>query len=273
MPWPPSTPPRPGPIATPATPSRAFPLRSAPAYSQANPTPLPDLVRDDASALAEDPAQDSDPEAWTSEEDLPSPSSSCSSYRGRHPPRRPRRHLAARSSYISRPLPNLTRAPGSSTALLEISERLSPLIRAIETRSLCPDLDDQALLDFQYHVFMMVRTLSESGLLDCVFDMDPSGILRHQQLCALRDVLGRYYPSVACGEGTRAVPGPLDPNGPISSNPGPVEDLGKSFQHEVEDLLRVEVPPPISKTQARQQCRARAKLALSPNVADDPSSS
>ena len=117
----------------------------------------------------------------------------------------------------------------------EISRRLSPLISAIETRSLSPDLDDQALLDIQYETFALVHTLSDSGLLDRIFDMDPTGILWHQSLCALRDVLGRYYPSVACGEGTRAVPGPLDPNGPISSDSGPVQDLGGSFQHEADD--------------------------------------
>jgi hypothetical protein len=270
MPWPPSTPSRPGPKPAPTTPPWVFPHRSVPAYSQANPTPVPELVGDDASVLAEDPAKDSDPDAWTSEEDLPSSSSSHSLWGGRRPHMKARRRHAAGRSHTSEPLPDLARAPGGSAALLEISERLSPLIRAMETRSLGADLDNQALLDFQYHIFTMMRTLSECGLLDRVFDSDPSGILRHQQLCALRDILGRYYPSVACGEGTRAVPGPLDPNGPISSSSGPVEDLGASFQHEAEDLLCGDAPPPTSKSQARRQRRARAKLAASSNAVDGP---
>ena len=116
--------------------------------------PLPELTRDNASVLVKD---------------LTSSPSSYSSYGGpKHHLRRPHQLGAVRRTYIQKPPSDLTCGPGSTAALLEISERLYPFIRAIEGHTLCPDLDNQVLIDFQFHAYTMVRTLSESSLLDRV---------------------------------------------------------------------------------------------------------
>ena len=78
-------------------------------------------------------------------------------------------------------------------------------------------LEPKCLSDFQYDIFSTLYILSCHGLLDHVFDLDPTGVRGHQSLLVLRLVLGQYYPSALPTDDEQTVPGPNDPTGPSIS--------------------------------------------------------
>ena len=72
-------------------------------------------------------------------------------------------------------------------------------------------LEPECLSDFQYDVFSTLYILSCHGLLDRVFDLDPTGVQGHQSLLVLRLILSQYFPSVLSTDDEQMVPGPNDP--------------------------------------------------------------
>ena len=219
-----------------------------------------DSTPDDAILDEGDQAMDSDPDAWVSDDKpsspLPSRGGGSSPFMGGRLPRT--------SQFYSPPSSRDPAVDRSAKACLSlVNDGLKYLLEAFEDRVLRLEPNDPLLEDLIFHIQRMLAELSSHGVLERSLGLDTSGIERHHFLCCLRDVLGEYYPSVACTDGTRAVPGRLDPDGPASNTSAPVADFGNPFQWELDDLSDGGAPPPISKSKARRQRRAKAKLASS----------
>ena len=150
----------------------------------------------------------------------------------------------------------------ANSIMEDLLEKIDSLMDWIDNPALHSTITDDAVGNFQAVALVALATLSEHGLSDRYFDNDSSGILRHQYICLLRKILGRYYPSVATTEDDRGTPGPLDPRGPAALNLGPIADLGASLRPDVGIPFEEEglAPIPITRTQARRQRRARARL-------------
>ena len=211
-----------------------------------------DLTLDDAILNEGDQAMDSDPDAWVSEDEPPSP---LSSRRGGSLPFMGGL-LRTSEFYSPSSSPDSAIGRSASATLSAVNNGMGYLLEAFEDRVLCFEPNDPLVGDLIDHIDNMLVALSSHGLLECSLDLDASGICRHQFLVSLREVLGVYYPSVAPTDGTRAVP-----VGPASSTSAPVADFGNPFQYEMDELWDGGAPPPISKSKARRQRQARAKLA------------
>ena len=120
-------------------------------------------------------------------------------------------------------------------------------------------LEPKCLSDFQYDVFSTLYILSCHGLLDCVFDLDPTGVRGHQSLLVLRLVLGQYYPSVLPTDDEQTAPGPNDPTAPSISGPRIVPP-GVSNQPCIGPLAGS--PPALTALQACQKQHADAKRSI-----------
>ena len=120
-------------------------------------------------------------------------------------------------------------------------------------------LEPECLADFQYDVFSTLYILSCHGLLDRVFNLDPTGVRGHQSLLALRLVLGQYYPSVLPTDDEQMAPGPNDPTAPSISGPCIVLP-GVSNQPHVVPLAGS--PPVLTASQAHQKQRTDAKWSI-----------
>ena len=115
-------------------------------------------------------------------------------------------------------------SPDDNVVMGEVCDRIASLIKVLDDPNQHHTLDDYSVMNFQYDALQALYQLSEHGLMDRVFDLDPRGILRHQSLVILRNILGWYYPEAKWGS-----PGLMDLAGPISHTSDPVTDLGASF--------------------------------------------
>ena len=100
----------------------------------------------------------------------------------------------------------------------EVCEGLEYIREVLDEPELSPPINDKCLMDFQYDLLSTLHTLSDTGHMDRVFNIDPTGGLRHQSLVVLRLILGLYYPTVYPLVGSLTGPGPNDPSGPIESD-------------------------------------------------------
>jgi hypothetical protein len=269
--WPPSTPQRrrtPTPQATPSYGVSPFP---SPVPQPESSPPHPGSAQDDDTVGPLDPAPDSESDAWTTDDDVSSATPSRSP--GGRPYPRARIQRSSRSSRHTtdwhdlmgeyEPNTDALRDTSLNGLLDEVSGMLAHLREVLDSPPNPSSLSTQRLMDFQYDTLSVLILLSEHGLMDRVFDADPSGMLRHQSLLVLRMILGRYYPSVAPTNDDRAEPGPNDPVGPASTSSRPTTDLGSSLRIFSGSRSLGDPSPPLAptKSQARRQRRARAKLA------------
>ena len=137
-----------------------------------------------------------------------------------------------------------------------VSDMLAALWGTFTDPSCFHLLEPECLSDFQYDVFSTLYILSCHGLLDRVFNLDPTGVWGHQSLLVLRLVLGQYYPSVLPTDDEQTVPGPNDLTTPSISGPHIVPP-GVSNQPHIVPLAGS--PPALTALQARWKWRADAK--------------
>lgn len=275
--WPPSTPQRrrtPTPQMTPSYGVSSFP---SPVPQPESSPPHPGLAQDDDTVDPLELAPDSESDAWTTDDDVsPAPSHSP----GGRPYSRARVRRSSRSIRHTtdwhdlmgeyEPDTDVLRDTSLNGLLDEASGKLAYLREVLDSPPNPSSLSTQRLMDFQYDVISTLIPLSEHGLMDRVFDADPSGMLRHQSLLVLRMILGRYYPSVAPTNDDRAEPGPNDPIGPAATSSRPITDLGSSLRIFSGSHTLGDSSPPLAptKSQARRQRRARAKLASAISMED-----
>ena len=100
-----------------------------------------------------------------------------------------------------------------------VSDMLTVLWGTFTNSSCFHLLEPGCLSDFQYDVFSTLYILFCHGLLDRVFDLDPTGVRGHQSLLVLRLILGQYYPFALPTDDEQMVPGPNDLTGPFISGP------------------------------------------------------
>ena len=140
-----------------------------------------------------------------------------------------------------------------------VSDVLTTLQETFTNPSRFHLLEPECLSDFQYDVFSILYILSCYGLLDCVFDLDPTGVWGHQSLLVLRLVLGQYYPSVLPTDDEQTVPGPNDLTSPSISGPR-IAPPGVSNQSQVVPLTGS--PSALTTLQAHRKWRADAKQSI-----------
>ena len=140
-----------------------------------------------------------------------------------------------------------------------VSDMLATLQETFTDPSRFHLLEPECLSDFQYDVFSTLYILFCHGLLDRVFDLDPTGVQGHQSLLVLRLILGQYYPSVLPMDDEQTVLGLNDPTGPFISGPR-IAPPGVSNQPRV--VLLAGSPPALTASQACWKWRADAKQSI-----------
>ena len=173
-----------------------------------------DSTPDDAILVDGDTAMDSDPEAWDSDNDDPAPLPS----RGGGPTTRGKGHSRPSPSGLSQGRHNPWRARLDDDNIGELLEDAIYAIDFLNEELHYPEaiecLADHEVDLLQSGIVQMLHLLSCNGALDHAFDSDSWGDSRHDFLCRLRKILGRYYPSVDCtddewiGRGPPVLPSP-----------------------------------------------------------------
>ena len=140
-----------------------------------------------------------------------------------------------------------------------VSDVLTTLRETFTDSSCFHLLESECLSDFQYDVFSILYILSYHGLLECVFDLDPTGVQGHQSLLVLRLILSQYFPSVLPTDDEQTVPDPNDPTGPSISGPH-VAPPGVSNQPWIVPLAGSS--PALTALQVRQKRHTDAKQSI-----------
>ena len=209
--WRPPTPPLSSPTSTSLPPVAS----SGDTASQ----PYPGSVQDSCSFVVHDLEPDDESDSWISDDDDPPALSSCS---GPHPSLIPLCRCYAHGFWQHKGLRDIykySRSPllepyNFNDLLAEICDTFKDVVSSFEEPFYQVTLHTNNVVNFTHSVLCTLESLSSSGLMDQVFDSDPSGDLRHHTLMTLRTIVRCYYPAVFPTVGSQGAPGPHDPVGP-----------------------------------------------------------
>ena len=140
-----------------------------------------------------------------------------------------------------------------------VSDMLATLQKTFTDPSHFHLLEPKCLSDFQYKVFSTLYILSCHGLLDHVFNLDPTGVRSHQSLLVLRLVLGQYYLSVLPTDDEQMVPGLNDLT---SSSISGLHIAPSEVSNQPWVVLLAGSPPALTASQVHQKWHADAKQSI-----------
>lgn len=194
--WPPSTPEHKGPSTLPSTTS--FPVSTLPSLPprEARSLPYPGFPQDSFSSIASDPVPDVESDGWYTDDESPSVLPS----RGGQRLLKTHCHWCMQclasvhyghSGYLEgyKSISDSLLNPMADELMEGVCERLETLVDTLCEPVLTQTFDGQKLVNFQYDVLSILYALSDSGLMDCNFDTNPSGFLHHQSLGIMWNIL------------------------------------------------------------------------------------